>query len=567
MKRTLFFLHTMVFCGIALGQTHFTNPILAGAYPDPSIVRVGDDFYIVNSSFEYFPALPIHHSTDLVNWELIGYGLDREEQVRKGVNLVDVQQQGGIHAPSIRYHNGTFYLVVTNVYSPKDSSLPTEMVNFVLTAKDPRGPWSDPHVIEGAPGIDPDLFFDEDGKVYFVGTHDTGKPNANGIGEIWVQELDRTTWALKGKRSSIWRGACGGCCVEGPHIYKKDGLYYLMVAEGGTARNHAVMIANSRSIRGPYTSNPKNPILTSRHLSNTNWVHSTGHGDLVELKDGRWYMVALGIRSDLEGTSNMGRETHLIPVQWETAISGWKEDPKGVWKPIEDFWPVCAPLTGKVERNERLPFPEKKQEDPHHFRDDFAPEERNISWNFRRLPPQNMYSLTARKGYLRLYLSPATFAKRARYHAMGFRQSESDFDYQLRMAFNPKKEGTEAGMSLFQQDDNFLNFTLIKKNNRVHLRLQHASKEDGLQTIKQEALREYNGSILLRLSAKDDKYEFTYSLDNGKSFLPYDTTASNLVLCKGYIGTNLGVYASSNGRKSQEFADFDWVNYQGYTRN
>lgn len=566
-KRIVLFLSVIGFYGVVYGQSKFTNPILAGAYPDPSIVRVGDDFYLINSSFEYFPALPIHHSTDLVNWKHIGYALDREEQVYKGVNLIDVQQQGGIHAPSIRYHNGTFYVVVTNVYSPQDKALPTEMVNFVLTAKDPRGPWSLPHIIENAPGIDPDLFFDDNGKVYFVGTHDTGKPNTNGIGEIWVKELDLTTWTLSGERSSIWRGACGGCCVEGPHIYKKDGLYYLMVAEGGTARNHAVMIANSRSIRGPYVSNPKNPILTSRHLSNNNWVHSTGHGDLVELKDGRWYIVALGVRNDLEGTSNMGRETHLIPVQWETAISGWKEDPKGVWKPIEDYWPVCAPLTGKVERKENLPYADKKQNDPHYFRDDFNTDKRDVAWNFRRLPAPEMYTLTARKGYLRLNLSPATFGKRGRYHAMGFRQTESDFDYQLRMKFEPKNEKAEAGMSLFQQDDNFLNFTLIRKNGQTQLRLQHQSQENGLNTIKEIPLEHYNGSIHLKVLSKKDVYHYAYSLDEGKTFQPLDTTPANLILCTGYIGTNLGIYASSNGQDSQEYADFDWVEYQGYTRN
>ena len=185
----IIFLVCMSYCFIARAQGEFTNPILQGGYPDPSIVRVEEDFYIVNSSFEYFPALPIHHSTDLVNWELIGHGINRKEQLGE-VNLIDVQQQGGIHAPSIRYNKGIFYIVVTNVYSPKDNTLPAEMVNFVLTAKDPKGPWSKPHIIEGAPGIDPDLFFDDDGKVYFVGTHDTGQPTVNGIGEIWVQELD-----------------------------------------------------------------------------------------------------------------------------------------------------------------------------------------------------------------------------------------------------------------------------------------------------------------------------------------------------------------------------------------
>uniref|UniRef100_UPI0040495000 prolipoprotein diacylglyceryl transferase family protein n=1 Tax=Flavobacterium sp. TaxID=239 RepID=UPI0040495000 len=229
---------------------------------------------------------------DLVNWKLIGYGLHREDQATGAVNLVDVQQNGGIHAPTIRHNNGIFYIIVTNVYSPPAGGS-GQMVNFVITAKNPTGPWSKPHVIEGAPGIDPDLFFDEDGKVYFVGTHAVGKPNENGIGEIWVQELDLNEWKLVGERFSVWRGACGGCCVEGPHMYKQYGKYYLMVAEGGTSHNHAVMIAASDKISGPFESNPRNPILTSRHLSNSNWVHSTGHADLVELNDGRWFMVLL----------------------------------------------------------------------------------------------------------------------------------------------------------------------------------------------------------------------------------------------------------------------------------
>ena len=227
-----YFFILLLFLNNNYSQNTFVNPIINGGYPDPSIVRVDDDFYIVNSSFEYFPALPVHHSKDLVNWELIGYGIDRPSQALDKVNLYDVQQQGGIHAPSIRYHNGLFYIVTTNVYSPKDKSKSTEMVNFILTAKNPAGPWSDPYVIEGAPGIDPDIFFDDNGKVWFVGTHDTGNPNKNGIGEIWIQELDLNSWKLIGDRFSIWTGACGGCCVEGPHIYKENNRYYLMVAEG-----------------------------------------------------------------------------------------------------------------------------------------------------------------------------------------------------------------------------------------------------------------------------------------------------------------------------------------------
>lgn len=567
MQKILFYCIGLSFCLGLQAQRQFTNPILQGGYPDPSIVRVDDDFYVVNSSFEYFPALPIHHSTDLVNWELIGYGLDREEQVNDAVNLRDVQQQGGIHAPSIRYHDGTFYIVVTNVYSPKDKRLPTEMVNFVLTAKDPRGPWSNPHVIEGAPGIDPDLFFDDDGKVYFVGTHNTGQPNVNGIGEIWVQELDLKNWELVGPRSSVWRGACGGCCVEGPHLYKKDGLYYLMVAEGGTSRNHAVMIANSEAIRGPYTSNPKNPILTSRHLSNNNWVHSTGHADLVELEDGRWYMVALGVRNEVNGTTNMGRETHLIPVQWETAISGWKEDPKGVWKPIEHYWPVCAPLTGKVERNEQLPFAEKPQINTSSFRDDFDAEILRPQWNFRRVPLQNMYSLTALKGFLRLNLSPTTFSLREQYHAMGFRQTESDFSYAVQMNFTPKRNHEQAGLSIFQQDDNFLNYTVIQHDGKPYLILQHQMRKQTPKTILSHQLDDYEGQIILRVRSNENQYSYQYSLNEGKTFMSFGETNADLVLCTGYIGTNMGLYASSNGQKTSTQADFDWIDYQGTKRN
>lgn len=539
-------------------QDTFINPIINGGYPDPSIVRVENDFYIVNSSFEYFPALPIHHSKDLVNWELIGYGIDRPSQGTGKVNLYDVQQQGGIHAPSIRYHDGLFYIVTTNVYSPVDKSKPTEMVNFILTAKNPAGPWSDPYVIEGAPGIDPDIFFDDNGKVWFVGTHDTGNPNKNGIGEIWIQELDLNNWKLKGQRHSIWRGACGGCCVEGPHIYKQYGRYYLMVAEGGTSYNHAVMIASSKNIEGPYDSNPKNPILTSRHLSNNNWVHSTGHADLVQLKDNRWYMVSLGIRNEMDSTSNMGRETHLMPVVWEEAWDNWVEVEKGRWEPVIIKWPVVAPNTGKVERNTSIPFLEKKQNINYSFYDDFTSSKLDLQWNFRRVPRENTYELNSKNKTLKLNLSPESFELRSQYNLMGFRQKETEFEYSSSMNFKPKKNFSEAGLSIFSQDDNYINFTVKKHNNKTLLNLSVKPRDQKLDIIKSIPLK-YNENIILKILSKDNKYIYYYSLDDGNSFDVFTETAANLVLCKGYIGTNLGLYASSNGYKTKEYAEFEWV--------
>ena len=193
---------------IAQAPNGYTNPILRGGFPDPSICRVGKDYYLVNSTFEYFPGLPVHHSRDLVNWELIGYGLHREDQVTGAVNLVDVQSNGGIHAPSIRCRDGMFYIITTNVYRPPGEGAKTEFVNFVITATDPAGPWSEPHVLEGAPGIDPDLFFDDDGRVWYAGTHSPEQPNFPGEGEIWLQEVDTDQWALIGERYFLWRGAC-----------------------------------------------------------------------------------------------------------------------------------------------------------------------------------------------------------------------------------------------------------------------------------------------------------------------------------------------------------------------
>ena len=556
----IIFLISVFFIAPVYAQKTFTNPIFPGGYADPSICRVGDDYYIVNSSFEYFPGLPIHHSKDLVNWELIGHGLHREDQCNGEMNLVDVQTRGGIHAPTIRHHNGTFYIITTNVYSPEDRSLPTKMINFIITAKDIRGPWSEPHILEGAPGIDPDIFFDDDGKVWYVGTHAPEKPNYNGEGEIWLEEIDLEKWELKGERHYLWRGACGGTWAEGPHLYKKYGKYYLLIAEGGTSHNHAVMVAMSDAITGPYESNARNPILSTRHLSYDNWVNSTGHADMIELPDGRWYMVALGIRGDENRRSNMGRETHLLPVTWEQEPFEWKK-----YKP---FWPVVAPQTGRMERHTPLPFSDKPQDYNDSFTDNFDLEKLNVEWNFRRVPLPNVYSLTQKKGHLRVNLKPEVIKERGRAALMGFRQKESAFDYEVKMIFTPKKINEEAGISIFQQDDNSIMFTLKKTSNGMLLQLKIDEFSDvATYTKKETILEQYNGKINFKILGRAGSYTYLYSLDNGKTFMTFDKTASDLVQSRGYTGANLGVYATSNGNKSSAFADFDWVSYKGFPKN
>ncbi len=535
----------------------FVNPIIPGGYPDPSICRVGGDFYIVNSSFEYYPGLPIHKSRDLVNWELVGYGLHRREQCTGAVNLLDVQSDGGIHAPTIRYHNETFYIITTNVYYDTQKQH-TDFVNFIITAKNAEGPWSEPHVLEEAPGIDPDIFFDDNGKVWYVGTHSPDKPNFPGEGEIWLQQIDLKNWKLTGPRSFLWRGACGGVWAEGPHMYKKDNRYYLMIAEGGTSFNHAMMIAVSDTISGPYTPNERNPILTTRNLSYDNWVVSTGHADLVELTDGRWFMVALGVRGDEERNSNMGRETHLIPVQWEREPFEWKK--------IKYEWPVCAPLTGKVERFNPLPFENMPQYRNDAFYDDFDSQKLNLEWNFRRVPKARTYNLADRAGFLRLPCAPDTIRERGTCNLMGIRQKESDFDYGVKMVFNPKTDGAESGIILFQKDNNFLSFTVVRDKGRYILRFKLAEPGKALTMLQDMTLYDFTGDITFKVESKDHRCHFLFSTDNGETFTSFMSTRADYILSKGYTGAYLGIYSTANGKTSADYADFDWIRYTGYQR-
>ncbi|EDP71283.1 arabinofuranosidase [Flavobacteriales bacterium ALC-1] len=537
-------------------QKSFINPIIPGGYPDPSICKVNDVFYIVNSSFEYYPGLPIHKSTDLINWELIGYGLHRVDQCNDDVNLVDIQSNGGIHAPTIRYNKGVFYIITTNVYYNKDSKT-TDFVNFIITAENPEGPWSDPHVLEGAPGIDPDIFFDDDGKVWYVGTHSPEKPNFPGEGEIWLQEIDIENWKLTGERHFLWRGACGGVWAEGPHIYKRNGWYYLMIAEGGTSYNHAMMIAISDSIKGEYIPNERNPILSSRHLSYDNWVHSTGHADLIELDDGRWYMVALGIRGDEERSSNMGRETHLIPVKWEKEPFEWKD--------IKYEWPVISPKTGKVERFNSVPFIDTSQKRNVSFVDNFDHPILNHAWNFRRVPTKNMYSLYSNKGNLRLFTNPNMIKERGRTSLIGFRQTESDFLYEAKMNFSPKTDKSEAGVSLFQKDDNYFTLTVVKEKKDYSIQLKLAEPNSEVQILETQVISNYDKEITFKVKSENHSYSFYYST-NGIEFSLLKETKANHILSKGYTGAYLGIYATSNGKKSNDYADFDWVNYKGFQK-
>ena len=282
-----------------------SQPIIPGFYPDPSICRAGDTYYVVNSSFEYLPGLPIHSSTDLTTWTTIGNALTRTGQIAEHAGAAS----GGIYAPTIRHHGGKFWIVGTNVLE-----LGLGLGHFIISADNPSGPWSDPVHVAGTIGIDPDLMWDDEGVCHL--TWAAFSPDLRGIASA---PIDPLTGALLSQPELLWQGT-GLAHAEGPHLYQINGWWYLLLAEGGTERGHTATIARARSLDGPFEAAPGNPILT--HRSTASSVQNVGHADLIELVDGSWAAVHLGVRprGQTPGFHVNGRETFLVGIDW---VDGW----------------------------------------------------------------------------------------------------------------------------------------------------------------------------------------------------------------------------------------------------
>lgn len=509
----------------------FKNPILSGFYPDPSICRVEDDYYLVTSTFVYYPGVPIFHSKDLVNWKQIGHVLTRETQIDlKGSNHSD-----GIYAPTIRYHKGIFYLMTTNV---------RRCGNFYVTAKNPSGPWSDPIILK-AEGIDPTIFFDED-KAYYLGTREkpVGISRYYGDNEIWLQELDLERGELVGEQYVLWEGALKEAVwPEGPHLYKKDNYYYLMIAEGGTGYQHAITIARSKSLIGRYENNPSNPILTHRHLGKNYPIINVGHGDLVETQDGSWWMVLLASRPYGLGYSNMGRETFLVPVVWEME------------------WPIVNPGKGIVE--EEMEAPSLPYEGIGYERacDNFETDMLDMKWMFLRNPSLDMYSLTRRKSYLSLKLRPEMITKNENASFVGVRQQHKSFVISTVLEFTPISDNEVAGIVLIQNGDFQFRYERALVLGKQTLRL--IKREAGKEEILAERLCEEN-RVYLAVMACEQDLSFLYGKDE-RCNIVFATQVDGSILSPekagGFVGTCIGMYASSNEKESKAYAEFDWFEY------
>ena len=346
----------------------YRNPVLSGFYPDPSVCRVGEDYYLATSSFEYFPGVPLFHSKDLIHWQQLGHILTRASQLP----LEKAASSEGIFAPTLRYHEGIFYMATTN------RSLNQ---NFYVWATDPAGEWSDPIVVD-MEGYDPSLFFDEDGKAYFTAC----RPHPDA--EIIQCEIDIVTGARLSEVKTIWNGT-GGAYPEGPHQYRINGKVYLVIAEGGTENGHMVTVARSDNPWGPYESCPHNPILT--HRSQFSPIHATGHADIVQAHDGSWWTVFLATRPvPYPYRTHLGRETFLAQVSWS-----------------EDGWPLIGDK-GKVSLEmEGATLPQVPLQ-PSGVRDDFDLPELSLEWNFLRNPRPEDWSLSHRPGTLTLHGSAVT---------------------------------------------------------------------------------------------------------------------------------------------------------------
>lgn len=504
----------------------FKNPVLPGFHPDPSVCRAGDDYYLVTSSFEYFPGVPVYHSKNLAEWELIGYALTRPSQL----DLTRAKSSQGIFAPTIRFHRGTFIVVTTNMTIER---------GFYVTTDDPRGAWSEPvYIQEQGFTMDPSLLFDDDGKVYYT-RHGGGRH-----GGVFQAEIDLATGRLHEPARPIWAGT-GGIWPEAPHLYKIRGYYYLMIAEGGTSYDHAVTIARSKTPWGPFEACPHNPILTHRH-DRTLPIQATGHADLVECPDGSWWLVLLGIRPWDGAHHHLGRETFLAPVHWDDR--GWPVVNQG--RPIEAT-SSAAGLPGGASGGRLMAYGARP------MRDDFAGATLDLAWNFLRNPDRSQRSLEARPGWLRLFASAATLDDEAPASFVGRRQLHAACRVTSLLEFAPIASG-EAGLVVRADERNHyvLALSLAERGLRVLLR----SRVQGASTTIAE-LGWSEPRAELCIEACPSHYEFFARAAGGAlcSLGRLPTEALSSEVTGGFTGVYVGMFVTGGTQAAP--ADFDYFEY------
>ena len=490
----------------------YTNPIIPGFNPDPSICRVGEDFYLVTSTFEFFPGVPVYHSKNLVNWELIGHCLTRDSQL----HLEDARASDGIYAPTVRYHDGTFFMTTTNVSTGG---------HFIVHTKDICGEWSEPAYVDQG-GIDPSLFWDDDGTCYFV---------SNGIDEndkicIFLCKIDPFT-GKKHTESTIISYGCGGRYPEAPHIYKINGYYYLMLAEGGTEYGHMETMQRAKSIYGPYEVCPHNPILTHRDTPGP--IQATGHADIIEDQNGNWWLVCLAIRpvKNMQ-LHHIGRESFLAPVRWS-----------------EDGWPIVG-NDGKIDFEMDGPLPGPAPTPiSRDFHDSFDKDALDLRWSFVRNPRRENYKL--KNGALELVGGEDGLSAPLGHPTMiAVRQEEFDIEATAELEGEIQLH-QRSGASAFYSDEYHYDIFVTKNEDGYAVCLRKRVAD--IEVIVASHAIDYKGSIKLKIVASDEWYTFLYERDGEFAELGRGKTSllATEVNGRSFTGMFLGVFTENGDVKVQ----------------
>lgn len=513
----------------------YLNPVIAGFAPDPSICRKGDTYYLVNSSFTFFPGVPIYTSRDLLHWQHLGYVLDRESQLP----LAGQRVSGGIYAPAITYNekNKTFYMITTNVGRG----------NFYVKTQDPAKGWSEPIYLPKVGGIDPSFFFDKDGRAYIVNNDaPSTEPRYNGERSIWIHEFDVRGDSIIGEQKELLRSGThvqpNPIWIEGPHMYRIGKYYYLMCAEGGTGDWHSEVILRASVKSDPtdpaaWEECPHNPILTQRQgldPRRPDIVTSAGHADLVQTPQGDWYAVFLGCRPYEADFYNTGRDTYMLPVTWQ---DGWPTIlERG--KPV----PTVVPLTSPVKN----PAPTGSLLNGNFtYTDRFEGPELNMRWNFLR-QPTDCYQLG--DDGLTLRPSAGNILRRDPMSALFCHQQHNDFTAETSLTFAPRSEQQLAGFALLQNEDyNFVFGTTLLQGRRAVV-LKRTEKQTvlvGSALLSSDAAQ----PLRLKIEGHGRYYDFLYAEADGPwQMLCRGVDAVNLSTHQsgGFIGACIGLYATNN---------------------
>lgn len=506
---------------VAVKPGEYLNPILTGYYPDPSVLRVGEDYYLVNSSFAHYPGLPIFKSKDLVNWAQIGNAIDRPEQLDfKGRRLSQA-----VFAPDISWHDGTFYIVNTCVECKG---------NFVITAKDPAGPWSNPIWLPFE-GIDPSIYWEGD-KAYIVNNRAPDEPSRyDGHRAIWIQEYDWRAGKMVGESTQLINGgvdiAKKPVWIEGPHIFRKDGAYYLTAAEGGTSVNHSQVVFRSKDLRGPYVPFAGNPILTQRDLdpARPDLIGSAGHAELVQTQNGDWWATFLAVRPYADDYYNIGRETFLLPVEWK------------------DGWPIILsrgqviPHALKAPNLPAQPKPPIPTSGDFGYVEEFDGKTLPMQWIGIRTPQKPFYRLQG--GALELDSGSPIGDLDGVPAFIGRRQQHANATVSTTLRYTPVSDGDRAGLAAVQSDRSnlFFGLTRIAGKTVVALYTRDAADADSLVA---SAPIPATGPVTLTIRTTGGTMAFDYAVGGRTRTLREGVDATLLSTKKagGFVGTVFGLY-------------------------